>query len=122
MKKVISIDGITLDRSCFISSEYDADDFLGASEVAIDGSTILFVQPKGALTKEVQITSRGSGFQKKQTKELLMASVGVSPIVVGFDNSTSDTYYYDHSRTPLQFEPLYDGSIWYTLTINLLKG
>ncbi len=122
MKRVITIDGITLDNSCFISSEFDVDDFIGVRSIAIDGSSVLFVQSKGSMTKQVQITSKNSGWVSKDTKDLLFASVDVSAITVEFDDASTSTYYYDHERVPMKLTPLYEGSLWYNVEINLLKG
>jgi len=122
MKKVISIDGITLDNKCFISSEFDIDNFIGKRTIAIDGSSVMFVQAKGAMTKEVQVYSKTSGWVSKETKDLLIASVGTISIIVAFDDLTQDTYYYDHSKSPLKVTPLYEGALWYNVEINLLKG
>ena len=122
MKRVTIIDGITLDNACFISSEFDVDDFIGQRSVAIDGSSILYVQAKGSMTKQVQITSKMSGWITSDTKDLLFASVDMNSILVEFDDTSSDTYYYDHEKVPMKITPLYEGSLWYNVEINLLKG
>ena len=122
MRKVISIDGIALDNSCFISSEFDADDFIGKKSVAIDGSSIMFVLPKGAMTKDVQIYSKKHGWILESTKELLMASADSLPKIVVFDDTSEGTYYYDHTKIPMKFSQVFEGSLWYTVEINLLKG
>ena len=122
MKRVVSIAGVVLDNKCFISSEFDVDNYLGSKTTAVDGSTILFVQAKGALTKTVQITSKTSGWVSKDVKDALIATVGIDSIVVGFDDSTNGTYYYDNTTTPIKFTEIYEGSLWYNVEINLLKG
>ena len=122
MKRVISIDGVPLDNKCFISSEFDVDDFIGQRSIAIDGSSILYVQAKGSMTKQVQITSKMSGWITSDTKDLLIATITTLGIVVSFDDSSSNTYYYDHSKVPMKLTPLYEGALWYNVEINLLKG
>lgn len=122
MKKVLTIDGISLDYPLYISSEFDVDDFIGERDVAIDGSSVQFIQAKGAFTKEVSIYSKQSGWVSKETKDLLISSVDELAKVVEFDDLSSATYYYDHTKIPVKFDSLYEGSIWYTIEINLLKG
>lgn len=122
MKRVISIDGIILDNSCFSSDEYEVDDFIGERTLAIDGSSILFVQAKGSLTQEVQIYSKTSGWVTKETKDLLIATVDNLVKVVEYDDATTDNFYYDHTKIPLKIEPLFEGCLWYNVEINFLKG
>lgn len=122
MKKVITIDGISLDNPCYISTEFDIDDFIGQRSVAIDGSSIMFVQAKGAMTKEVQITSKSNGWIESDTRDLLIASVDENSIIIEYDDLSTDTFYYDHTKTPLKLTPLYSGSLWYNVEINMLKG
>ena len=122
MKRVVSIDGVTLDNPCFITSEFDIDDFIGDRSIAIDGSSVLFVQAKGSLTREVQIYSKTSGWVTKETKDLLIDTVDELGKLVIFDDASQATYYYDHTKTPLKVDPLYEGSLWYNVEINLLKG
>lgn len=122
MKRVVSIDGIVLDNPLFISSEFDIDNYMGSSEVAIDGSSVVFVQAKGAFTKQVQVYSKTSGWISEATKDSLSLIVDTSAKILVFDDASSDTYYFDHSKTPLKFISLYEGSLWYTTEINLLKG
>ena len=122
MKRVVSIDGIAFSNKLFISSEFDVDDFIGESTLAIDGSSVVFVQAKGAFTKEVSIDSKDSGWVHKDVKDLLMNNVDELSKLVVFDDATNGTYYYDHTKVPIQFAPLFEGSLWYTVTINLVKG
>ena len=122
MKKVISIDGIDLDHPLYISSEFDVDDYIGFRSVAIDGSSVMFIQAKGAMTKEVSIYSKDNGWISETTKALLMASVDNQSIVVEFDDLSNATYYFNHTKVPMEFTPLFEGSLWFTVKINLLKG
>ena len=122
MKRVVSIDGIVFDKKLFISSEFDVDNYIGESSIAIDGSSVMFVQPKGSMTKDVQIYSKDSGWVHVDTKDLLMNNADELPKTVVFDDASSGTYYYDHTKVPIEFTSLYDGALWYTIKINLLKG
>ena len=122
MKKVTHVDGILLDHSLYISSEFDVDDFLASREVAIDGSSVMFVQAKGAMSREVQLYSKTNGWVEEVTKELLMASVDTDIIQLTFDDASSADYYYDHTKVPMTFDALYVGSTWYNVTINLIRG
>jgi 4-hydroxyphenylpyruvate dioxygenase-like putative hemolysin len=122
LKRVTTIDGIILDYKLFISSEFDADDYIGSRTIAVDGSSIMFIQAKGSMSKEIEIYSKDNGWVSEAKKELLMSSVDDLAIIVEFDDLSSATYYYDHTKTPMRFDPLYEGSEWYSITINLLKG
>jgi len=122
LKRVIKIGDVDLDHKLFISSEFDVDDFLSQRVVAIDGSSVVFVQPKGSMTKEVSITSKNSGWISEDTKQALTNMIGTDSISITFDDNTSANYYFDHTKTPLKFSSLYEGSLWYNVEINLLKG
>lgn len=122
MKRVVSIDSVVLDYKCFISSEFDVDDYLGKSSIAIDGSSVVFIQAKGSMTKVVSIYSKDSGWIHKDTKDSLIDTVDNLAKIVTFDDSSQDTYHYDFTQIPLEFTPLYEGSLWYTIKINLVKG
>ena len=122
MKRVVSIDGIPFDNLMFISSELKIDDYIAEKILAIDGSSVLFAQTKGALTKEVIIDSGENGWISKATKDLLIATVDLTSKTVVFDDATTGTYYYDHTKTPITFTELYEGSDWFTIEMNLLKG
>jgi len=123
LKRVKSIDGVTLDTTLFISTEFDFDDYLGERAVAIDGSSVMFVQAKGAMTKEVQIYSKPeTGWQSEEVKDALIDTVDELAKTIIYDDDTEDTFYYDHTKVPLQLEPIFNGALWYTVEINLLKG
>lgn len=122
MKRVTKIDGVILDNKCFISTEFDIDDYIAERQIAVDGSSVVFIQAKGAMTNEVSITSKSSGWISDVTKDALIDTVDEFAKVVEFDDGTSATYYYDHTKVPLQVSPLYEGSLWYNVEINMLKG
>ena len=122
MKRVVSIDGITFDNKLFISSEFDIDNYIGERSIAIDGSSIMFVQAKGSMTSDVSVYSKDSGWIHRDTKDLLTNNVDELGKLLVFDDTSSYTYYYDHTKIPLEFTPLFEGSLWYTVTINLVKG
>ena len=122
MKRVNTIDGVVLDYPLFISSEFDVNNHIGTRSVAIDGSSVMFIQPRGALSKEVQIYSGDNGWVSEAVKEQLMLKVDNEVIIVEFSDSSTETYYFDHTATPLSFTPLYEGAEWYSVQMNLLKG
>lgn len=123
MKRVTHIAGIALDNPLNISTEFDIDDYLASKAVAIDGSTVMFVQPKGAMTREVTVYSKSNtGWIEEATKDLLIAAVGTGVVELTFDDLSVANYYFDHTKVPMTFEPLYTGCTWYNVTINLLKG
>lgn len=123
MKRVKSIDGVTLDTTLFISTEFDIDDYIGERSITIDGSSVMFVQAKGAITREVKIYSKAeTGWQTDVVKDALMNTVDDLAKIVVYDDDTQDTFYYDHTKIPLKVEPVFNGALWYTVEINLLKG
>ena len=122
MKRIISIDGVALDNPLFSSDEEEVDDFIGERTIAIDGSSILFVQAKGSMTLEVQVSSKTSGWVKKETKDLLFATVDNIVKVVQYDDLSTDNFYYDHTKVPMKIDPLFEGCLWYNVEINFLKG
>ena len=122
MKKAISIGGVTFDYPLFISSEFDFEEFTGSKTMAIDGSSVMFIQQKGSLTKEVELFSNENGWISEETRKLLRNTVDGNPKTVVFNDGTQETYYYDHTKTPIVFTALYEGSAWYSVQINLLKG
>ena len=122
MKKVKLINSIALDYNLFISSEFDADDYIGARQIAVDGSSVLFVQAKGAFTKEVVISSKEQGWVGEDLRVTLMADVDTTLKVITFDDDTTGNYYYDHTVVPMSFTPIFEGACWYIATINMLKA
>jgi len=123
LKRVKSIDGVTLNTNLFISTEFDIDNYIGERSIATDGSSVLFVQAKGAMTREVQIYSKDdTGWQDKTVKDALINTVDELSKIVIYDDDTQDTFYYDHTKIPLRLDPIYKGALWYTVEINLLKG
>jgi len=123
LKRVKSIGGVTLDTALFISTEFDIDDYIGERTIAVDGSSIMFVQAKGALTREVQIYSKpDTGWQSQIVKDALINTVDTSSKTIIYDDDTEDTFYYDHTKIPLKVDPIFNGALWYTVEINLLKG
>jgi len=122
LKKAISIDGVSFDYPLFVSSEFDFDNYTGSKTIAIDGSSILFIQAKGSMTKEVQLYSNDNGWIHEETRKLLKDTVDGEAKTVVFNDGTEETYYYDHTKTPLGFTALYEGAEWYSIQINLVKG
>jgi len=122
LKRVVSFDGIELDNKMFISTEFDVDDYIGTRSIAVDGSSVMFVQAKGAFTKEVSIYSKDSGWISTTTKDLLFNSVDTEPKVVVYSDATTDTFYYDHTKVPFKVEPIFEGSEWFTVEFNLIKS
>jgi len=123
LKRVIKIGGISLVNPLFISSEFDIDNFIGSNELTTDGSSVMFVQAKGSMTKEVQVYSKSqTGWVDEDVKVALTALVGVASVLIQFDDLSTETYYFDHTQIPLLFDSIYAGSTWYTVTINLVKG
>lgn len=122
MKYVTHVDGIALSHKLYISTEFDVDDYLAAKDVAIDGSTVIFVQAKGAFTREVQLTSKENGWQTGAVKDLLTASVDETVKVLTFSDASVGDYYYDHSKVPIAYDPIFTGSDWYSVVINLVRA
>ena len=122
MKRVAKIDNIILDNLCFISTEFNIDDYLGERSIAIDGSSTTFVQAKGAMSLEVIVDSKDSGWITKATRDLLIASNDTNTVIIEYDDTTTDTFYYDHTKVPMKITPLFEGALWYNIEINLLKG
>lgn len=121
MRRVTSIDSVVLDHTCFISTEFVIANYIGTRSITIDGSSSIFTQLKGENTLEAQITSKGSGWVSRATKNKLMASVNIDNIVVEFNDASSETYTYDHTKIPMKFTPLYEGADWFSVEINLRK-
>jgi len=122
LKRVVTFDGISLDYPLYISTEFDIDNYIGTSSLAIDGSTVMFIQPKGAMTNQVQIYSKTDAWVSDTIKNSLMSGVDDLAKTVTYSDGSSDIFFYDHTKTPLQFTPLYNGALWYNVTFNLLKG
>jgi len=122
LKRVKKIGNVELDKNVFISTEFDIDDYIGERTVAIDGSSVVFVQAKGAMSREVRVYSKDSGWQKNTTVDALMSAVNTSSITITYTDDTTDTFYYDHTKIPLKVTPLFEGALWYNIELNLLKG
>ena len=122
MKRVVKIGDINLDKSIFVSTEFDVDDYIGEREIAIDGSSVMFVQAKGAYSQEVKIYSKDSGWQQKATRDAIFALDLLSTITITYNDNTTEDFIFDNSKVPIVMNPLYAGALWYNIEINLLKG
>ena len=81
----------------------------------------MFVQNKGSMTKEVTLTSKDTGWIHKDTKDLILALIDTATHTVNFSDTTSGTYYFDHSKVPVVFKSIYEGADWYTVDIHLVE-
>ena len=122
MRKVSKIDNIVLNYPLYISTEFDVDNYIGKKSIAIDGSSVMFVQAKGALSNEVEVSSNGDAWVHETIKDQLMTIVDENEKVITYTDGTTDTFHFDHTKLPLSFKPIYNGALWYNVTINLLKG
>lgn len=122
MKRAVSIDGITFDYPLFVSSEYETDDFVGNQKLSNNGKTTKFVQNKISNTKEEVLFSNENGWVSSAVKSQLLLSANLNAVEVEFDDASTGTYYYDFTKIPISFVPLYEGAEWFKVTINLLKG
>ena len=122
MRRVSKIDNIQLNYPLYISTEFDVDNYIGEKSIAIDGSSVMFVQTKGSLTNEVEISSDGDCWVHETIKDQLMTIVDDQPKTITYTDGTTDTFYFDHTKTPLSFKPIYNGALWYNATLNMLKG
>lgn len=121
MKKAIKIGGLYLTYPLEVSSEMESNNYISQKNLATDGSTIIFAQPKDDLSLEVTLSSGKFGWQEDSVRTALMGMVGTTPVTVLYDDGTSDSYVFDHTKVPMRFTELYSGSCYFSVEIKLLK-
>lgn len=122
MKRVVSINGIEFDYPLFSSEELNADNYIGTKTLTIGGGYNIELREKGSLSKEVTFLSRNSAFIREKTRRKLMRDIDLNAKNVIFTDGSEETYYYNYTSHALMCEPLYKGSEWYRVELNLLKG
>jgi len=122
LKRAVSINGITFNYPLFSSEEYEAKDYIGTKTLTTGGRYNIKIQNKGSLTKEVMFSSGESAFIQEEIKNRLLGDVDLNAKNVIFTDGREQIYYYNHNSNAITFTPLYEGSMWYKVEINLLKG
>lgn len=120
-KRVTHIAGVELDYPLFITNEFNSTNYIGEREFNNAGKNNEFIQPKGDSTLEVIVSSNEHGWVRYETIKQLQQIDQLSPFTLDFDDTTSDTYSFDHTKVPIEKESLYYGAEWYTITLNLVK-
>lgn len=120
-KKVISIGGVTLDTPLFIDNDFNYNNYLGVSKKTVDGELVSSIYEKGTHSKLYRIYSNDNGWIKQSTINLIRLLNPLNLQTLVYSDSTSDACYFNHEGSYLQTSPLYRGSIYCTLEINIIK-
>ena len=124
IRRVKSINWIVLESFLQISDEFEPDRFSGTSEIVIGGGLSRFIQQNLELSTKVKIFSNNNGWIHKDTVSLLEKIKPTDDIILGFDDGTTfdNLYHFDLSSQFFDKKQIYDGALWYHITLNLLKG
>ena len=124
IRRVVQINDIVLDYPLQLSSELIKDDFYGETSLSIRGNPVGFLKNKECCTNEVTIYSGDNGWVSDGVLGKLDALNKLGVLTVLFDDGSTeqDTYYFNCATIPLEKTPLYDGSRWNKVVLNLIRG
>ena len=121
MKRVIKIGGIELDNPLFWVESFDIKNVKGVSFNTLSGGKIIYESIKRNSAMNLTLESRDTGWIKEETlKNIITLAdyLGVEIDVTFSDNTTAKARFRLEERA-IEYEPLFDGSKWYKVTIRM---
>ena len=121
MKRVIKIGGVSLDNPLFWVESFDIKNVKGVSFNTLSGGKIIYESIKRNSAMNLTLESRDTGWIKEETlKNIITLAdyLGVEIDVTFSDNTTAKARFRLEERA-IEYEPLYDGSKWYKVTIRM---
>jgi len=120
--RVVSIGGVILDHTLFISTNEIVTEHIGFENITPSGTLSVFVQNIGSTYKEVTLNSKDNAWLKYDTITKLYALDFKVPHEVVFTDNTTAVYLFNNNKIAINITPTYDGSLWYNVIINLIRG
>ena len=121
MKRVIKIGGVSLDNPLFWIESFDIKNVKGVSFNTLSGGKIIYESIKRNRAMNLTLESRDTGWIKEETlKNIITLAdyLGVEIDVTFSDNTTAKARFRLEERA-IEYEPLFDGSKWYKVTIRM---
>jgi hypothetical protein len=121
MKRVIKIANIKLDNPLFWVESFEVRSVKALSFNTLSGGKIVYESIKRNNATNLTLESRDTGWIKEETLyELLKIAnnLGVEIDVTFADNTTSKARFRLEERA-IEYEPLFDGSKWYKVTVRM---
>ena len=121
MKRVIKIGGVSLDNPLFWVESFDIKNVKGVSFDTLSGGKIIYESIKRNSAINLTLESRDTGWIKEETlKNIITLAdyLGVEVDVTFSDNTTAKARFRLEEKA-IEYEPLYDGSKWYKVTIRM---
>ena len=121
MKRVIKIGGVSLDNPPFWIESFDIKNVKGVSFNTLSGGKIIYESIKRNSAMNLTLESRDTGWIKEETlKNIITLAdyLGVEIDVTFSDNTTAKARFRLEERA-IEYEPLFDGSKWYKVTIRM---
>ena len=121
MKRVIKIGGVSLDNPLFWVESFDIKNVKGVSFNTLSGGKIIYESIKRNSAMNLTLESRDTGWIKEETlKNIITLAdyLGVEIDVTFSDNTTAKARFRLEERA-IEYEPLFDGSKWYKVTIRM---
>ena len=121
MKRVIKIGSIKLDNPLFWVESFEVRNVKAVSFNTLSGSKIIYESIKRKSVNNLTLESRDTGWIKEDTLEQIITLadyLGVEVDVTFADNTTSKARFRLEERA-IEYEPLFDGSKWYKVTIRM---
>jgi hypothetical protein len=121
MKRVIKIGGVSLDNPLFWIESFDIKNVKGVSFNTLSGGKIIYESIKRNSAMNLTLESRDTGWIKEETlKNIITLAdyLGVEIDVTFSDNTTAKARFRLEERA-IEYEPLFDGSKWYKVTIRM---
>ena len=119
MKRVIKIGGVSLDNPLFWVESFDIKNVKGVSFNTLSGCKIIYESIKRNSAMNLTLESRDTGWIKEETlKNIITLAdyLGVEIDVTFSDNTTAKARFRLEEKA-IEYEPLYDGSKCYKVTI-----
>jgi len=121
--RAVSIGGVILDFPLFISTNEVFNEHIGFEDMSASGNLAQYIQPIGSLNKEVALYSKDNAWLDFNTiEELYNLDFKSLHEVVFTDNSTSNYLFNNNKKSVIEISPTYNGSLWYNVTINLIRS
>jgi hypothetical protein len=121
MKRVVKIGGISLDNPLFWVESFEIKNVKAVSFETLGGGKIVYESVKRGSANNLTLESRDTGWIKEETLENLINLIdylGVE-VDVEFSDGGIKKARFRLEEKAIEYEPLYDGSKWYKVTIRM---
>jgi len=119
-KRVSSIGTVTFERALYWSQNEMTAKYISTSDTATDGSTVISISALREFNQPHSINTSRDMFVNKTIIDALILNVNEARYDIIFTDGSFLTVKNDLLNKPLQFEPIFDGSDEYYMTMGVL--